>query len=131
MKAGDRERIERLRAAGGCDWRTVRPFRSKEEAGHEEPWFAYLAGDDPGYPERILAAARTQVRHRLTRMERHRGQEVPEADIHLWQQSNPVVTSASIDVEGPWRLALRARPPSYATPFDEQTSASATAGGRS
>ncbi|GAA4628191.1 hypothetical protein GCM10023196_043550 [Actinoallomurus vinaceus] len=94
----DRERVERLRAACGYDWRTVRPFRSKEEAGHEEPWFAFLAGDDPGYPERILAAAQAQVRHRLTRMEHYRGGEVPEADIHLWQQSNPVVTEALVQL---------------------------------
>jgi hypothetical protein len=94
----DRERIERLRAASGYDWRTVRAFRSKEEAGHEEPWFAYLAGDDPGYPERMLRAAQAQVRHRLARMERHRGHDVPEADIHLWQQSNPVVTEALVQL---------------------------------
>jgi hypothetical protein len=96
--AADRERIERLRAAGGYDWRTVRSFRSKEEAGHEEPWFAFLSGDDPGYPERILAAAQAQVRHRLARMERYRGRDVPEADIHLWQQSNPVVTEALVQL---------------------------------
>ena len=76
----------------------MRAFRSKEEAGHEEPWFAFLAGDDPGYPERILAAAQAQVRHRLARMERYRGRDVPEADIHLWQQSNPVVTEALVQL---------------------------------
>jgi hypothetical protein len=96
--AADRERIERLQAAGGYDWRTVRAFRGKEEAGHEEPWFAFLRGDDPGYPERILAAAQAQVRHRLARMERYRGRDVPEADIHLWQQSNPVVTEALVQL---------------------------------
>jgi hypothetical protein len=94
----DRERIERLRAASGYDWRTVRAFRGKEEAGHEEPWFAFLAGDNPDYPERILAAAQAQVRHRLARMERHRDQDVAEADIHLWQQSNPVVTEALVQL---------------------------------
>jgi hypothetical protein len=94
----DRERLERLRAAGGHDWRTVRAFRSKEEAGHEEPWLAFLAGDNPAYPERILAAAQAQVRHRLARMERHRGQDVAEADIHLWQQVNPVVTEALVQL---------------------------------
>jgi len=94
----DRERLDRLRRGSGYDWRTVRPFRTKEEAGHEEPWLAFLTGDDPGYPERILAAAQAQVRHRLTRMERHRGAEVPEADIHLWQQSNPVVTEALVQL---------------------------------
>lgn len=109
---------DRLRAAGGYDWRTVRPFRSKEEAGHEEPWVAYLAGDDPGYPERILAAAQAQVRHRLTRMERYRGREVPEADIHLWQVELPRSTRIRLIP----RLALRARPPSYATPFEPQAS---------
>lgn len=94
----DRERIEGLRATGGHDWRIVRAFRAKEEAGHEEPWFAFLAGDNPTYPEQILAAAQAQVRHRLARMERYRHDEVPEADIHLWQQSNPVVTEALVQL---------------------------------
>lgn len=98
VSAADRERIERLRAAAGYDWRTVRAFRNKEEAGHEEPWFAFLRGDDPGYPERILAAAQAQVRHRLARMERYRGRDVSEDDIHLWQQSNPVVTEALVQL---------------------------------
>lgn len=96
--ATDRDRLEGLRAASGYDWRTVRAFRGKEEAGHEEPWFAFLAGDNPRYPEHILAAAQAQVRHRLARMERHRGTDVAEADIHLWQQSNPVVTEALVQL---------------------------------
>ncbi|OLE23521.1 MAG: hypothetical protein AUG49_15750 [Catenulispora sp. 13_1_20CM_3_70_7] len=96
--AADRERMERLRSGSGYDWSTVRSFRSKEEAGHEEPWFAYLTGDDPGYPQRILAAAQAQVRHRLTRMELYRDQEIPEADIHVWQQSNPIVTEALVQL---------------------------------
>ncbi len=90
--------IERLRAGSGYDWRTVRSFRNKEEAGHEEPWLAFLAGDNPGYPEDILAAAQAQVRHRLARMERYRDKDVSEADIHLWQQSNPVVTEALVQL---------------------------------
>jgi hypothetical protein len=94
----DWERIERLRGASGHDWRSVRAFRSKEEAGHEEPWLAFLDGDNPTYPERILAAAQAQVRHRLARMERYRAHDVAEADIHLWQQSNPVVTEALVQL---------------------------------
>jgi len=94
----DRERLEWLRSASGYDWSAVRAFRGKEEAGHEEPWFAFLAGDYPEYPEHVLAAAQAQVRHRLARMERYRGHEVPEADIHLWQQSNPVVTEALVQL---------------------------------
>lgn len=96
--AADRRRLEQLRALAGYDWRTVRSFRSKEEAGHEEPWFAFLAGDNPGYPETILAAAQAQARHRLARMRAYRGMDVAEADIHLWQQSNPVVTEALVQL---------------------------------
>src|SRR6185437_12288651 len=44
--AADLNRLTDLRERAGYDWRTVRPFRSKEEAGHEEPWFAFLAGDN-------------------------------------------------------------------------------------
>jgi hypothetical protein len=94
----DRRRLADLRAAAGYDWRTVRSFRSKEESGHEEPWFAFLAGDNPDYPERILAAAQAQVRHRLARMRAYRGLDVSEADIHLWQQCNPVVTEALVQL---------------------------------
>jgi hypothetical protein len=94
----DRQRLEDLRERSGYDWRTVRSFRSKEEAGHEEPWFTFLAGDNPDYPEKILAAAQAQARHRLARMRAHRGDDVAEADIHLWQQSNPVVTEALVQL---------------------------------
>jgi hypothetical protein len=96
--AVDWERIEHLREGAGYDWRTVRSFRSKEEAGHEEPWLAFLAGDHPDYPEKILAAAQAQVRHRLSRMQAYRDVDVPEEDIHLWQQSNPVVTEALVQL---------------------------------
>ena len=94
----DRRRIEALREQAGYDWRTVRSFRSKEEAGHEEPWFAFLAGDNPDYPEKILAAAQAQARHRLARMRAYRNGDVAEADIHLWQQTNPVVTEALVQL---------------------------------
>ena len=45
-----------------------------------------------------LAAAQAQVRHRLARMARYRDRDVSEADIHLWQQSNPVVTEALVQL---------------------------------
>jgi hypothetical protein len=96
--AADRQRLDKLREAAGYDWRTVRSFRSKEEAGHEEPWFTFLVGDNPGYPEKMLAAAQAQVRHRLARMRAYRDVEVSEADIHLWQQCNPVVTEALVQL---------------------------------
>ena len=65
----DRQRLEELRKAAGYDWRTVRSFRSKEEAGHEEPWFTYLAGDNPDYPEMILSAAQASCFSRSCRVQ--------------------------------------------------------------
>jgi len=94
----DRRRLAELRGRAGYDWRNVRPFRSKEEAGHEEPWFTFLSGDNPGYPEQILAAAQAQVRHRLARGRAYRGTDVGEPDIHLWQQCNPVATEALVQL---------------------------------
>ena len=94
----DRRRLADLSGRSGYDWRTVRPFRSKEEAGHEEPWFTFLAGENPGYPEEILAAAQAQVRHRLARGRAYRGTDVTEPNIHLWQQCNPVVTEALVQL---------------------------------
>lgn len=90
----DRERLDALRAGSAEGWRSVRPFRDKEEAGHEEPWYAYLSGDLPDYPEQILDAAQTQTRRRLALMEQWAGADVPEAAIHVWQDVNPVVTEA-------------------------------------
>ncbi|MFI7133515.1 hypothetical protein ACIBQ1_48120 [Nonomuraea sp. NPDC050153] len=90
----DRARLDALRAATGYDWATVRPFRDKEEAGHEEPWYAYLRGDNPGYPERILAAAHAQARRRIALLLANADRDLPESDIHLWQNVNPVVTEA-------------------------------------
>jgi hypothetical protein len=37
---------------------------TRRTPGHEEPWYAYLRGDNPGYPSAILAAAHAQARRR-------------------------------------------------------------------
>ncbi len=38
------------------------------------------------------------MRHRIARMRAYRGLDVSEADIHLWQQCNPVVTEALVQL---------------------------------
>jgi hypothetical protein len=98
FRYSDRGWFDRPRAAGGYDRRTVRSFRNREEAGHGEPWLAFLAGGDPAYPERILAAAQAQVRHRPARVEPHLGDDVAEAGIRLRQQTHPVVTEALVQL---------------------------------
>jgi hypothetical protein len=59
QSAGDWERIERLRRVENYDWRTVVPFRNKEDCGHEQPWLRFLAGDNPTYPEERFCAPPT------------------------------------------------------------------------
>lgn len=92
--AKDLARLRMLRERSGFDWRAVRPVREKEEGGHEDAWFTYLEGDNPGYPETILAAAQYQVRRRLALIAAHGNTPVDEADIHIWQLVQPIVTEA-------------------------------------
>lgn len=92
----DRVRVDLLAEASGYDWHPVRPFREKEEGGHEPPWDRYLAGTNPEFPERILELAHWQVADRLDRLERDPLPDfsVPSTDIHWWQDHQPVVTEA-------------------------------------
>lgn len=92
--AGDRKRIDTLRAESGYDWARTVAFRSKEEAGHEDAWYAWLQGDYAAYPEESLLMAMGQVARRRAIMEQDLG---PQGDdIHRWQQLNPVVTEVLV-----------------------------------
>jgi hypothetical protein len=92
--AADRTRIDAVRADSGYDWARTVAFRSKEEAGHEDAWFAWLQGDYPAYPEESLLMAMSQVARRRGILEQDLG---PQGDdIHRWQQLNPVVTEVLV-----------------------------------
>lgn len=97
QSAGDLSRLERLRTDSGYDWRKVRAFRDKEEAGHEAPWLAYLAGDNPTYPEEALTMACQQVARRLALIDTDTS-DPAGIDIHHWQDHNPVVTEALLQL---------------------------------
>jgi hypothetical protein len=96
--ADDRARLAKLRSLAGYDWATVRSFRDKEEAGHEEPWLAYLSGDNNAYPEQILRVALEQARRRMTLLDQVTDPVGREADIHRWQRLNPIVTEALVQL---------------------------------
>ena len=51
-----------------------------------------------GLGEIVLAAFLASVVGRLARMRAYGGTDVGEPDIHLWQQSNPVVTEALVQL---------------------------------
>ena len=97
MAPEDWERIEDIRRAGGYDWRKVFSFHTKEDAGHEQPWIRFLAGDNPTYPEEILRASYRQVCRRLD-LVRGDTEAATHHDPHRWQQTNPVTTEALLQL---------------------------------
>lgn len=95
--AADWARIEHLCQTSLTDWRAVIPFRSKEDAGHEQPWLMYLQGDNPDYPAQILAEAYAKVGRRME-MIRRDSADLTQVSIHHWQELNPVTTEALIQL---------------------------------
>jgi hypothetical protein len=93
----DWARVERLRAVEQYDWRTVVPFRNKEDCGHEQPWLRFLAGENPTYPEDILRATYSMVCHRLALIGADQA-DLTKVHIHHWQQHNPVITEALVQL---------------------------------
>ena len=104
--AEDEARIRRLQNAEQDDWSGVSPYRLKEDAGHEKPWWAFLDGRNPDYPERILDVALAQVRKRLRMIEADQ-EDLRSVRIHHWQEHNPVTTEALV------QLTLGAPQPLY------------------
>jgi hypothetical protein len=93
----DEARVAECEATGGFDWTVLRQFHDKEEQGHEAPWFAYLRGRNPDYPEQALSMALAQVSRRIALMRANPGP--PEGDdIHWWQRLNPVVTEILVQL---------------------------------
>lgn len=93
----DRQRLGKLERECGYDWTTVHAFRDKEEAGHEAPWLAYLAGHNVDYPARALGMALGQVARRMALIREDATTERTD-DIHWWQRLNPVVTEILVQL---------------------------------
>lgn len=93
----DLQMVETIRENETYDWREVFSFHSKEDAGHEPPWFAYIRGENPDYPEQILQASLAQV-YRRTEQVRQDETDPRDNHIHWWQQLNPVTTEALIQL---------------------------------
>ena len=86
----DRERVRRLRDWGKRDWKQVdRRASTKHGAGHEYAWLAYLDGEFPNYPERILEANRAHVHERLDLMSAE-GDAPTTVDEDYLRDRNPV-----------------------------------------
>ncbi|NKB66206.1 MAG: hypothetical protein GKR89_04025 [Candidatus Latescibacteria bacterium] len=94
----DWARIDFLRQRSGYDWSKVVPFRDKGDMNHDEPWVLFLKGEKPEYPEEMLGATYAQVCHRLAQMRADRADLAAGPSIHLWQQLQPVVTEALVQL---------------------------------
>lgn len=97
FEAEDWARVAQLRTTSLTDWRQVIPFRSKEDAGHEQPWLCFLKGETPSYPEAILSESYFKVARRME-MIRQDESDLRQVSIHHWQELNPVTTEALIQL---------------------------------
>ncbi len=95
--ATDWARVEHLRSTSHTDWRKVIGFRSKEDAGHEQPWLCFLNGENPQYPETILAESYAKVARRMEMIRRDE-KDLRHVSIHHWQELNPVTTEALVQL---------------------------------
>ncbi|MFF0344509.1 hypothetical protein [Kribbella sp. NPDC004875] len=97
----DAERIDRLREGSDWDWTAVHDQRNKDEGGHEEPWYEFLAARNPDFPERMLRSALAISAARLDLIENDGIDPAVGPDalgIHHWQNVNPVVTEALLQL---------------------------------
>jgi hypothetical protein len=91
-----------LRGSGGCGWRSEHRLRSKEDAGHEGDWFAFIQGEDETFPERLLEEAIGYVESRVAAVEADQTDLLAVSDeavhylVHHWQIMNPVTTEALV-----------------------------------
>lgn len=97
MADEDWERLETLRSREPFDWRKVGPARTKEDSGRERPWLRYLAGDFPEYPELMLRTSIGMVYRRLALIAQDDA-DLTQVNIHHWQEHNPVVTEALVQL---------------------------------
>ena len=93
----DRSILDEIRSREAYDWRTVSSFRTKEDSGHEQPWYCFVRGENPAYPERILQTALDQVYRRMEMIRTDRT-DPRDNHIHWWQQLNPVTTEALVQL---------------------------------
>lgn len=99
--ARDAERVERLREGSRWAWSDVHVQRTKDECGHEEPWHEFLNGRNADFPERMLAGALAVCAERLEAISSDDVDPAVGPDalgIHHWQNLNPVVTEALLQL---------------------------------
>ncbi|NOU91290.1 hypothetical protein GC102_37030 [Paenibacillus sp. LMG 31460] len=125
MADEDLERIERIPRdhdwnevivpkLSGTDKKTGR--NTKHYIGNTQPWFQYIRGLNPGYPQQILDANIRLVEQQLTKMRSEAGDplnwtnqysEDDFSSIHAWQEMCPVYMESLIQLTlgGPMHIS--------------------------
>jgi len=62
------------------------------------PWYHYITGKNPGFPMQTLNANLNAVERRIVEIAEDRLEDVPAADIHHWQDKNPVICEALVQL---------------------------------
>jgi len=92
----DRKRLDDLPQTR-TTWLDVLPGRGKGDDLHFGPWYCYLDGRKPDYPQNILAVQYAEVLRRMDKIRNDQGD--PESwDVHHWQDVNPVHTEALLQL---------------------------------
>ena len=92
----DEARLERF-PERQTDWLQILPGRGKGDDIHLPPWYHYLCGRQPDYPQRLLEAQWAETARRLAVMA-HDDTDPETWDVHHWQQINPVCTEALVQL---------------------------------
>ncbi|MFB6218640.1 MAG: hypothetical protein ABEH77_05590 [Halobacteriaceae archaeon] len=97
MEPADRDRLRALRDYESRDFRRVDPRPPGKHGQHDRAWLAYLDGDFPGYPARVLEATHAQVDDRLAVLAEEGG---PPEDIDedYLRDRNPVSEEALLQL---------------------------------
>ena len=106
MARSDSRRFERTRKRSGDPFAVNSWHHTKDQGGHDWGWMAYLHGEFPEYPERILEHNLAQVRARLDFMAQDEQDPASYGDAYF-QQRNPVTC------EGLVQLTMGAPLPHY------------------
>ncbi len=92
----DWERLQQL-PERQVEWRSLAPGRGKGDDMHAGPWFLYLQGQLPDYPEQILDVQYQEVLRRMDLI-REDNSDPETWDVHHWQDRNPVHTEALLQL---------------------------------
>ena len=120
LSAEDKDRVERCR--GALDWQKVsiaeKPFSVKHYNTNTLPWYEFITGNFPEYPDEVLAANKKLLAQQLTRLRSDDGDprnwgsveqingypdslsmQIDGYAIHAWQEFNPLYFESLVQLQ--------------------------------